>query len=234
LQVSKNVQQEAVYGKLLEEHRLQPNDILYVNVVTAVEEYAGMFSATQAHQQMTATMSASSMYFTHYPVDVAGNVKMPLIGNVYVAGLTVPEAEKLIFEKVSEIVYDVQVVVRLAGFRINVVGEVKNPGEYTVYRDHATVMEALSLAGDMNYYGNRREIMIVRNTQDSFVTHLIDLTDRNMLSSPLFYLHPGDLVYVQPLPRTIFRVNISDIVTYLSAISSSLALVVAIVSLTKK
>ncbi|MDR1172679.1 MAG: polysaccharide biosynthesis/export family protein [Bacteroidales bacterium] len=231
LHAPKDGQQEVVYQKLLEEYHLQPNDILYVNVLTTIEEYAGLFNSS-SHQQMN-TVSNSYLYFTGYPIDITGNIEIPLIGKVQVAGMTAAEAEKLIHEKISKIVYDSHVVARLAGFRVNIVGEVKSPGEYIVYREHATVLEALSLAGDMNYYGNRQEIMIVRNTKDGAVTHTIDLTDRKALSSPAFYLQPNDLVYVQPLPRTIFRVNISDIVTYLSAISSSLALVVAIISLTK-
>jgi polysaccharide export outer membrane protein len=232
LQASRNGQEDVVYRKSLEEYRLQTNDILYINVLTTVEEYAGLFNPSAGRQQMT-TMSSSYVYFTGYPVDVAGNIEIPLIGKVQVAGMTTLEIEKMIHGKVSKIVYDSQVVVRLAGFRINIVGEVKAPGEYTVYREHATVMEALSLAGDMNYYGKRKKIMIVRQTKDGAVTHTINLTDRKALSSPFFYLQPNDLVYVQPLPRTIFRTNVSDIVTYLSAITAPLAIIVAIISLTK-
>ncbi len=234
LQVPKNEQQEAIYQKSLEEYHLQTNDILYVNVLTAIEEYAGLFSTSSSGgQQQMSTMSGSFLYFTGYPIDIVGNIEIPLIGKLQVAGMTTAEVEKLVHEKVSKIIYDSQVVVRLAGFRINIVGEVKTPGEYILYREHASILEALSLAGDMNYYGNRKEIMIVRNTKDGTVTHSIDLTDRKALSSPAFYLQPNDLVYVQPLPRTIFRVNVSDVVTYLSAVTTSLALVVAIISLTK-
>ena len=228
----KTAQQETIYQKTLEEYHLQPNDILYVKVLTEKEEFANMFDVAQGQQQMN-TISGSFLYFSGYPVDITGNIVMPLIGKVQVEGLTTAEIEKVVHEKVSKIVYDSQVVVRLAGFRINILGEVKSPGEYVVYREHATVMEALSLAGDMNYYGNRKEIMIMRSTKEGFVTYTIDLTDRKALSSPIFYLQPNDQIYVQPLPRTIFRVNLTDIVTYLSAISSSLALVIAIVSLTK-
>ena len=229
----KTAQQEAVYQKSLEEYHLQTNDVLYIKVLTEMEEYANMFNTSLGQHQMT-NISGSYMYYVGYPVDITGNIEMPLIGKVHVAGLSTAEVRESIHEKVSKIVYDSQVVVRLAGFRINVVGEVKSPGEITVYREHATIMEALSLAGDVNYYGNRREILIVRNTGEGFVTHTIDLTNRNALSSPVFYLQPNDLVYVQPLPRTIFRVNVTDIVTYLSAISTSLALVIAIISLSNK
>lgn len=233
LQVSKNDQQEAIYQKSLEQYHIQSNDILYVHVLTANEEYAGLFSTSSTGQQQMSTMSGSYLYYSGYPVDITGNIEIPLIGKVQVVGMTTSEIEKMIHDKVSKIVYDSQVIVRLAGFRINVVGEVKSPGEYTVYRDHATVLEALSIAGDMNYYGNRKKIMIYRTTQEGTIPYTIDLTERKALSSPVYYLQPNDLVYVQPLPRTIFRTNVSDIVTYLSAITAPLAIVVAIISLTK-
>jgi polysaccharide export outer membrane protein len=233
LQVPKNGQQEAVYQKTLEEYRLQTNDVLYINVSTTIEEYASLFKSSTGTQQASG-MTNSYLYYMGYPVDMMGYIELPLIGKVQVAGRTAPEVEKTVHGKVSKIVYDSQVVVRLAGFRVNILGEVKTPGEYTMYRDHATVLEALSLAGDMNYYGNRRKVMIVRNTPEGAVTHTIDLTDHKALSSPVFYLQPNDMVYVQPLPRTLFRVNITDFATYLGAISSSLAVVLAIITLSKK
>ncbi len=232
LQAKKNVSHDTIYQQVIKEYRLQSNDVLYIRVQTDKEEYATLFNATSSQQQQT-SIGGSYLYFSGYPIDIEGNIEMPLIGKIQAAGHTVAQVEQLVHQKISEIVYNVQVTVRLGGFRINIVGEVKSPGEYVVYRDRATIMEALSLAGDMSYYGNRKEIMVYRTTKEGVVMHPIDLTDRNALSSPVFYLQPNDMVYVEPLPRTIFRVNVSDVVTYISAISSSLALVVAIVSLTK-
>ena len=233
LQVPPNTeQQEAFYQKTFEEYHLQPNDILYIKVSTAIKDYADLFS-TSGQQQMSSNMSGPYMYLTGYPIDIMGDIDIPLVGKVQVAGLTKAEVEKLVHEKVSKIVFDCEVIVRLAGFRVNILGEVKAPNEYTVYRDRATIMEALSLAGDINYYGNRKAVMIVRTTKEGTTTHIIDLTNRNVLTSPYFYLQPNDLIYVQPLPRTIFRVNVADMVTYLSAITTSLALVIAIISLNK-
>ena len=234
LQVSKDSprQNDTLYLKSLEEYKLQPADILYVNVLTKEETFADLFNKSSSQQQMT-NVSASYLYLSGYPIDLEGCIELPVVGKISVAGLTVPEVEQLVHQKVTEIAYESQVIVRLVSFRISIVGEVKLPGEYTVYRDQATILQALSLAGDMNYYGDRKKVMVYRTTKYGTIPYSIDLTDRNALSSPLFYLQPNDLVYIQPLPRTIFRVNVSDMVTYLSAISSSLALVIAILSLTK-
>lgn len=234
LQVSKEtVQQDTLYHQSFEEYKVQIGDILYVRVMTEKEEFANLFNQTSTQQQSYSTTSGPYLYLTGYPIDMEGNIELPQIGKVYAVGCTTSEIEERIHKKVSEIVYDSQVIVRLVSFRISIVGEVKSPGEYLVYRDKATIFEALALAGDVNYYADRKEIVIYRTTKNGVIPYSIDLTDRKALSSPLYFLQPNDLIYVQPLPRTIFRVNISDIVTYLSAISSSLALVVAIISLTK-
>ena len=233
LQVPEGVaQHDTLYQKTLSEYRLQPNDILYVRVLTEKVEFANMFDLSPT-QQVSTNMTGQYFYIMGYPVDLTGNIEMPVVGKIHVAGSTVQESEKIIHEKISKVVYDVQIFVRLVSFRVNIVGEVKSPGEYNIYRDRANIMQALSLAGDMNYYGNRREIMVYRTTEAGTIPYTIDLTKRNALSSPVFYLQPNDMVYVQPLPRTVFRVTVSDMVTYISAISSSLALIVAIVSLTK-
>ncbi|MDR2038094.1 MAG: polysaccharide biosynthesis/export family protein [Bacteroidales bacterium] len=234
LQVPKgsSIEQDTLYQKSLDEYKIQSNDILHVKVVTSKEEFADLFNATSIQQQVQNTSSAY-FYVSGYPVGIDGNIEMPVIGKVFVAGYTVHEIQQIIHEKVSKIVYENQVFVRLVSFRINIAGEVKNPGEYNIFRDQATILQALSLAGDMNYYGDRKDIMIVRTTEEGAKTYTIDLTQRDALSSPVFYLQPNDWVYVQPLPRTIFRVTVSDMITYISAISSSLALIVAILSLTK-
>ncbi len=225
-------QEDTLYQKSLNEYRLQPNDILYVKVLTPVEKYANMFDLSPTQQTMS-NMTGQYFYISGYPVDLTGSIEMPVVGKVHVAGFTVAEIEKIIHQKVSEVVYENQVFVRLVSFRINIVGEVKSPGEYTIFRDQANIIQALSLAGDMNYYGDRRKIMVYRNTETGVIPHIIDLTKRDALSSPIFYLQPNDMVYIQPLPRTVFRVTVTDMVTYISAISSSLALIVAIVSLSK-
>jgi polysaccharide export outer membrane protein len=233
LQISRKVPKtDTLYLQSFEDYKVQVNDLLHIKVLTEKKEYADLVNASSLQQQTTMT-SGPTLYLTGYSVDIEGNIEYPSIGKVHVAGLTVGEIGTLLHDKISGTIYDNQVVVRLISFRISIVGEVKNPGEYTVYRDQATIFQALALAGDANYYANRKDVIIYRKTPEGVIPHSIDLTKRDALSSSFYYLQPDDLVYIQPLPRTIFRVNISDIVTYLSAISSSLALVVAIISLSK-
>lgn len=232
LQAPKNTaQQDTLYLKAVEQYRVQAHDILHIRVLTENEKYAGLFGSN-ASQQAT-NSSASSFYTSGYVVDSDGNIELPVAGKIFVLGLTVDEIQSLVHRKVSEVIYDNQVIVRLVSFRISVLGEVQAPGEYTIYQDRATILQALAMAGDMNYYADRKKVMIYRATEQGIIPYSIDLTQRNALSSPLFHVQPNDQIYVQPLPRAVFRVNVSDIVTYISAVSSSLALIVAILSLNK-
>jgi len=59
-------------------------------------------------------------------------------------------------------------------------------------------LELVAAAGDMTPYGNREEVMLVRSVNGMEMTIFLDLTNRNVLHSPYFYLHPGDVVYIQP------------------------------------
>ncbi len=231
LQVPKNVaQQDTLYLKSFEEYAVQPTDIIDIRFITEKAEYATLFGSKQ---EATSTVSDSYFYISGYHVDQEGNIEIPLVGKMHVAGLTVPEIQKLIHQKLSAIVYDIQVVAHLVSFKVSIIGEVKSPGQYTIFRDQANILQALSLAGDMNYYGNRKEVMIYRTTKDGTIPYSIDLTQRTALSSSVFYLQPNDMLYVQPLPRTLFRVTVSDFMTYMSVITTSLTLVIAIISLSK-
>jgi polysaccharide export outer membrane protein len=61
-------------------------------------------------------------------------------------------------------------------------------------------LEALTLAGDMTIYGKRDDVRIYRETPDGYIKAIhIDLTKETVLSSPDFFLHQNDMIFVAPM-----------------------------------
>jgi polysaccharide export outer membrane protein len=99
-----------------------------------------------------------------------------------------------------------------------VIGEVREPGTYYVNENSLNLFQALSLAGDMTDLGNRRKVKILRTTIDGNTeSHVLDIRDENLLTSEYFYLHPHDIIYVEPVRLRPMRINLTQVALFLTA-----------------
>jgi polysaccharide biosynthesis/export protein len=132
-----------------------------------------------------------------YLVDGDGNIKMPYLGSVHVAGMTTSEISSDLQNRMSTLLTSPIVDIRLLNFKISVLGDVKSPGTYTVQNEKITVVEALSLAGDLNTTGIRN-VLLVREVNGKREYIPLDLKSKKLFESPYFYLKNNDMIYVQP------------------------------------
>lgn len=136
-----------------------------------------------------------------YTVDANGDIDFPVLGKVHVAGKKREEIASLIkHELVSKnLVKDPVVTVEFLNLYISVMGEVNNPGRFSIDRDRLTVLDALSMAGDLTIYGNRSKVMVLRQEGDVQRVYGINLTSgEHVYTSPAYYLQQNDVVYVEP------------------------------------
>lgn len=133
-----------------------------------------------------------------YIVDKSGNIDFPILGSIHVEGLTTSQVKEKLVELISADVEDPVVRVELVNFRINVLGEVKNPGAIAVNRERYTLLDALADAGDLTEYGERNNVLLIREENGQRTYHHLNLNDSKTLSSPYFYLQQNDVVYVEP------------------------------------
>ena len=133
-----------------------------------------------------------------YLVGDSGTVALPLVGQVQLEGLTNGRAADLIRSKLRSYLKEPTVSVRNQNFRISVLGEVTRPSLFTIPNEQLTLPEALGLAGDLTIYGRRDNVLIIREEGNKRTFARIDLTSRNAFQSPFYYLHPNDVVYVEP------------------------------------
>ncbi len=185
-------------------YRLQSNDILMINIKAVNPELVAIFQQNDGSSGV-ATQSEQGVYFNGFPVDQQGNIRIPIVGNVNVIGLTLDEARLKIEQELLDKYFteraNIFVTVKLAGLRITVNGEVGSPGTVVLFQEKANILEALANAGDIATTGDRKNVIVMRQYPTGMELHTIDLTDINALQSPYFYLQPNDYIYVKPLPQ---------------------------------
>ena len=136
-----------------------------------------------------------------YTVDEQGTIDFPLLGKIRVEGMTRGEVASYIKGRLveRELVSEPIVTVEYVNLSVNVLGEVGKPGNVPITKDHFTIVDALSRAGDMTINGNRRAVMVNRNVDGVNEVYYIDMTNmQQALLSPAYYLQQNDLVYVVP------------------------------------
>lgn len=206
-------------------HRLAPHDILHVQVISAVTE----LNKVPGFDGMTNVGNDAAVFLQGYPIDAEGMIKLPLLGSHFVKGLTIAELQKKLTAIARETIsLDAEVFIRLVNYKITVIGEVKMPGVIQVYDQRINILDAIAMSGDITTYGDRKSIMIVREKDDMKEIHFVDLTSRNVLNSPCFYLQNNDIVYVQALDAKTYgfgQVQWSIIVSSISTLIAILALV---------
>lgn len=133
-----------------------------------------------------------------YLIDKDGEIDFPVIGKVKIAGLSGEEVRLLLRGKLSDYLKDPIINIRLRNFSVSILGEVNRPGTYPVDGERITIMEALGFAGDLTIKGKRENVMVIRDFDGTKVYTRINLTEKEALSSPVYYLTQNDIVYVEP------------------------------------
>ncbi len=218
-----------VVKELSKPYRVQVNDILSINVKALDEELTTIFNPV-ANTNGSTTRGASGLYFNGFTIDLHGNIKFPILGEINVLGFTIDEIEEKVeselLKKYFKETAELFVTVKLAGLRYTTIGEV-GTGVFTLFQDRVNIIEALANAGDIKQTGDRTDVLIVRQYPDGQKIHHIDLTDIAAMNSPYYFIQPNDIILVKPLKRkavgagqTAFQ-NLTTIASILSVLVST-------------
>ncbi len=150
---------------------------------------------------LRANAGTTSESVASYTVDSQGDIDFPVLGTLHIAGMTRGELSGYIKGELvgRNLVKDPTVVVDFLSSGVNILGEVRSPGRYDINKDKLTILDALSMAGDLTLTGQRENIKVLREENGKLHTYTLDLTNATSLaSSPAFYLQQGDVIYVEP------------------------------------
>lgn len=176
-----------------------------------------------------------------YLVDKEGNINFPVLGKIHVVGLTKQELSEKMQKMISKYVENPLVNVQLLNFKVTLMGELSRPGSYTIKNDRVTLLDVLGMAGDLPITANRKNILVIRESDGKKEIHRLDLTDPGIFESPCFYLKQNDVVYVEPVKvkqrsRTSSnrQFNMSLFSSVISSLSVITSMVISLVSLNKR
>tara|TARA_R110000868_G_scaffold184619_3_gene426240 strand:- start:1642 stop:2412 length:771 start_codon:yes stop_codon:yes gene_type:complete len=169
------------------------DDVVSINVSTLDSEASLPFNVFKG--VMT---NGSRPEQLDYIIDKKGNIDFPVLGEIKLLGLTPEETKIMLKEKLEPYLKDPIINIRLVNFSVTVLGQVNNPGTYFVNGEQITVLEAIGLANDLNIKGMRKNVLVIRDFNGTKVYTRIDLTTKDALNSPVYYLTQNDVVYVEP------------------------------------
>lgn len=213
---------------------IKPNDILQVSILTLDPVVNAMLNTESTTsftvQPGSANAQATSPQVNGFLVDRDGNLELPIVGKVKVAGLTTSVARDSIHNRV-ELYYKKPVVnVKFTNFTVTVLGEVAHPSTYVVPNEKVSILDAIGMAGDLTIFGKRENVMLIRDTlgQKQFIR--FNLNSSSTISSPYFYLRQGDVVYVEPGKARVEGTDAAVKARNYSLIISLTALIITIIS----
>jgi polysaccharide export outer membrane protein len=202
----------------LQDIKVQPGDeiVIYVNCedLDMSAEFS-LMTVNQRYGQQSGKISATgSQVCQPYTVDANGNILMPKLGEVNIAGLT----RKQICDKVRKEILDrnllkgdVIVTVEFSNLTFATLGEVTNHGVFSINRDHVTLPEALAMSGDLTIYGRRDAVWVIREQLDGTRQTLkVDLRSTDFMDSPAYYIQQNDIIYVEPNSARIGQSSINE------------------------
>jgi polysaccharide export outer membrane protein len=209
--------------------KIQSDDILSITIITIDPQTASIVNQGQYVPQgsLPGAVSGVSAPITGYLVDKNGEVSLPIVGTVKLAGLTTSEARDLIKNKTAEFYKDPNVQVRFSNFKVTVLGEVSKPSTYIVPNEKNTVLDALGLAGDLTIYGRRDNILIIRDSADTKKYVRLNITSTKILRSPYFYLRQNDVIYVEPNRNKLVQSDATQ--TTLTTLAASILTAIALI-----
>lgn len=215
-----------------ENYQIQPNDNLYVRVSTLDPSFSAFFNVTFDQIGGGGTrMDESTADLLSYPVQEDGTIEMPYLGSVEVAGKTLTEAKLVIEEMVKDYVSDAAITIRLVNNYVSIVGFVNAPGLYPIYKQRLNIFQAISLAGDLVYYGDHINVRIVRQTLEGSEVREFDLTDRAIVDSEYYYVLPNDVIYVKPMQGRFWGMNEFPWTVIFSSVTTTISIILLIQSL---
>lgn len=208
--------------------KLQPDDLLMIVVMAENAEAAAPFNLPSIMMQSTTEMETQQLRMNSYLIDANGFIQFPVVGAIQLGGLTRSEANAKLIVELKKFIKDPKINLRILNYKITVSGEVRQPGVQTIASERITLIEALTMSGDLTEYGRRDNIMVIREKDGKKEIGRIDITKADFINSPYYYLSQNDHVYVEPNKT---KVNASSVGPNTGIIISAISLLLTVVAI---
>jgi len=196
---------------------VQVNDVLEINIGGENEQ-----TVQYIHTYFTGGSTMKAM------VDLDGNIELPKVGKIHVAGLSKDNVKDTLTKAYKEFLVNPLIQINFGNFHFTVLGEVGSPGSFDIPAEKITILEALAHAGDLTSYSERSKVKVIRDINGNREIISIDLTDKAALNSADYYINRYDIIYVTAKKVKETNENIQRVTPYIGLVASLLAIIVLI------
>lgn len=200
---------------------IMPFDKLYIRILSIDPQTRQIFDTPDEIRY-----SSTSNSIIGYLVDETGSIDFPFVGKINVGSLTLSQAGTKIQSSLNEYIPNTTVIVKFIDNQVSILGEVQRQGVYSFSQDKLNIYEALALGGGLSRYGNRKNIILIRQEGEKIMHHKLNLSDSKIASKDFYYVLPNDAIVVEPLKS--ISTSYPN-VTYQSILSSLTTLVAILV-----
>lgn len=177
------------------DYQLKSGDLLSIQISSLTPVEYDFFNKESGSNSQ---LYVQNPYLYGYLLDHSGSLKLPVLGSFDLEGKTLSEAKNIIQLTAERYFSEPSIKVNILNYYVTVLGEVNVPGRVNVIEPNTNLLEVLGLAGDLTKVANRKKIKIIRTESEKPEVYYVDLRDKNIVNSKLFYLQPNDIIYVQP------------------------------------
>lgn len=186
-------------AKPFEDYKLQINDEISCSILTSNKDFSDVFNGVVS-SEIGGNRSS-------YPIVETGDISIPFFGEIQILGLTIPEAEEVIQNRMRQAIPDAQVKVFLKNNYYYIVSKQQN-GRQNIYKDNMTIFQALAINGMPGPDLELEKVKIIRldETGRSIIKEF-DLRAESIIESEFYYIKPNDMIYYSTSKRAFFRIN---------------------------
>jgi len=184
------------------ERTVQDGDRLLITIAAQDPEAAAFFNTyggVSSTGVSNSGMVRSESEVVGTLVDADGSIELPYVGKLNASGLTAIQLKDSLTLSLLKYLKGPLVTVKFFQIKFTVLGEVRNPGTFTLPLQRTTFLDALGAAGDLPVSAKRYDIQIYRDYNGKRNIFRIDLRKKDILyDAELFQVRHNDVIYVQP------------------------------------
>jgi polysaccharide biosynthesis/export protein len=212
------------------ENPIRKNDQLWITV--GGSNPLDLMALNSASGTGTATSIPLSQSAIGFLVEGDGKIKIPYVGKVQAEGLTRLQLEDTLTSLFKDYTKNPVVNVRFLNYYFSVLGEVKIKGRFSMPNERTTILDAISLAGDLTDFGKRENVLVVREENGVRNFARLNLLSKDLFTSPYYYIKTNDVIYVEPVKSSfIARTGVPQ---YMSILAVGLSLITTVLFITRK
>lgn len=214
-------------------YKLQPGDLLDVKISTMTPIIYNPFADADRNlipgQQTLQTQDAlRQLQPSGYYVESDGVLNLPILGKLRIEGYTISQAEDTLEVYVAKYLEKPVVRIKLQNYRFTILGEVKNDATLISGDNNITLLQAVGMAGGASEFADLSRVKVLRHYDTKTYVFYVNLLSEEFLSSPFYFVQPGDVIVVTPLKQ---RSYLKYLAPNLGILTSSVSLLIGIVTL---